>query len=568
MPENKELSQPNHEETKPITVREEGHSFLDREGKMVVLAAANQRQREIGEEHKKTEVYPGDFKTLKYKHYENAEEARADQWRSAELAKARLDEFKRGETDSVATGIEIEGTLYDNEGNMLTVHKDTVTFDDAPPELYDAQLEVLTGKTENGQYPSTALEIADTLTKAVKKGEQIAQTRNGLFVLSSAPEGGSSDQLRLTEHPKVLSSFERGQTGVTPEAPLEVSDLAKRAGLTDMVPFHGTHVHTSNPEFSDGQLDGKAAYAAGILEHTQLSQVESFMLANTRDYLGIRLNHIKDVRSIMKRAALGAQGGEIPNNAYDWNKESITALEEGETHEMSRHPVEEQHNKVRPFKELGTTESVGGAANPDMRLIMAHTYFKQLTRVLSYEALAATGGDESKVLSYLQNDFEEGKYGYLFKQLETKNGQDSNFEQDKRFNMDGFEAGDGIKSYREQLQDIREIVRRLGKDYSAFRTQARIVDHVLGKIAEHPDPNISLAEYMDPETGMKGGIVTDYKSNDIAENIRAQAEGTKKQVDMLQNIHTEKQLLEFFGIKENRDKTLTLRHTTPPVRRK
>jgi hypothetical protein len=554
---------------KDIANHPEGLIFTDRQDNVNILPAANQRKREEGED--KNTVRESDFRTLKYAHSENEKFVVEERQKTADLAEEKLAEFRRGDPHSIGTGVEIEGVLYDKDGNFLPVHSEGIGFDTFPPELYRAQLEVVTGPVKGTEdvFPSSAVEIATTLAHTVNVGEEAATRRGGLLAFSSVPEGGTTDQLRLTNHPKVLSAAERGQTRVYEHAPQETKALAMQLGITDIVPFHGTHVHTSNPELPDGKFDARAAYAAGIIELTQISEVESFMLSNTKDYLGTHIDNMKDIRSIMKRAFLGAQDTTVPNNARDLVLDSMMALKSGDTHEMSRHPVTGQHDRVRVIKEFGTTESVGGAANPDLRIILAHTYFKQLSRALSYKALEATHGDESQVLPYLQKRFENGKYGYLFEQLKTQGDPNSSFEQDKRFNSQGFDAeGNNGRSYREQMQDVRTIMRKLGKEFPAFKTQARIVDHVLGKIAEQPDNTLSLAEYLDPETGMKGGIVTDYKSENIAENIRSQAEGTKKQADMLQNIQNEKQLLEFFGLKENRVKSFFQRFVKSPIRRK
>ena len=558
----------------------DGLAFRDRQRNVTVLPDARQREGDTFKE--KSQVHENDFHELAYDHAESKEEDKKNQHESAELARKILKEFKAGNHKPIGTGFELEGTLYDNNGNLLTVHdEENVTFDLIPPEADRAQLEVVSGKTDNGEYPSSALDIAKVLGKTVQQGEKVAELRKGNYVIASVPEGGSPEQLGLTDHPKIISSFERGQTGVYDGAPQETKNIAKELGLDKQVPYNGTHVHTSNPELPNGKFDARAAYAAGILETTQMAQVENFMLANTRDYLGMHMDNMKDVRSIMKRGLIGAQDTNLPNNSYSLNENAIEAMRSGIAHQFSRGesnksdddeaaPVKGQHDKVRIMKEFGTVESVAGSANPDLRLIMAHVYFKQLTRVLSYKVLEANGGDESKVITYLQNDYKDGKYGYLFEELKTKEAPNSSFEQDLRFNEEGFEAkGNNDKTYAEQIQDIREIVRDLGDEFPAFELQAQVVDHVLGKVAEPAQRGIGLSQYMDVDSGMKSGIVTDYKfGNNIPENIRVQAEGTKKQMQKLQKVETDQDLLKFFGIGREKALATPRRHADKPHSRR
>ena len=115
------------------------------------------------------------------------------------------------------------------------------------------------------------------------------------------------------------------------------------------------------------------------------------------------------------------------------------------------------------------------------------------------------------------------------------------------------------------MEDMQEIVRDLREEFPAFRVQAEVVDHVLGKVIEPPKRGIGLRQYMDVKTGMKGGIITDYKfGNNIPENIRAQAEGTKKQAQALEKITTDQDLLKFFGIDREKTFDTTRRHITKP----
>ena len=524
-----------------------GLTFRDREGNAVIIPHPKHRHSED-----KNDLLARDIKYFSYSHPESEEDIRLSQKETAYTAQEKLAEFKRGISRSIGTGTEIEGGLYSTDGRLLTVHGGSVTFEDAPPELYDAQLEIVTGPVGEGEkkkYPSTALEIKDSLVDAVQTGERIADIRGGNLAFASVPEAGSALDLRPTQHEKIITSLERWRVNPKPALRPEVKSIIDKTGLTDIYPFHGIHVHTSNPELSNGQYDTRSAYAAGVLELTQMSEVETFMLYNTKHILGKRIEDVRDVRSILKRANLGSQDTTLPENAHTYAQDAVNAVAEGHANEISRYPVTGTHDRVRVLKEFGTTESVVGAANPDLRLVLAHTYFKQMLRVMSYQALAEKKGDESQVIDYFKNEYKGGKYAHLFNVLPSVEGENSNFQQELKFNKYGFDAHVNGKTYREQLGEMREIVRDMGREYPAFRTQAKIVDHVFGKLQERPHRGMSVAEYLNPETGMKGGILTDYKGDDIEKNISEQAAGTRKQVAMLERVKTEKDLLKFFGIK-------------------
>lgn len=464
---------------------------------------------------------------------------------TADVASQIVDRLRSSDR-VIATGLELEGTLYTKDGrDLLAVHDgDTVTFDDAPPERYSAQLEVVSAKTRDGYLPSNPVEIANCLGEAVGRGQAIADRRNGIFVISSVPEGGTAEQIVLTDHDYIRAAHARGQTGIHPDTPDEAKKICEQVGLTDIIPFDGEHRHTDNPSLPDtGLFSSRIAYAKGLIRLTQLAQVQNYSLFNTRHFVGQELGGVTDVRSIVRRTTGGAHGSAIPGDAYEMVEGAIRAVEEGQAAHFSRMP-REQHERVRPLKEFGSTESVVGAANPDLRLDIANMFMDQILDAVVYDGLAKVEGDETKMIDHLKD-----VYGspYLFEVISAMNGPNNCYDQDLQFNRYSFAAQSHGRNYADQMDDIRSIVRKTGKMFPGLKTQALVVDHVYGRVTELPEDN-DMKYYLDLKSGVRPGLATAYKTDSIAKNMIDQATGTRTQAAAFRRVRTDRDLLELFGI--------------------
>jgi hypothetical protein len=474
---------------------------------------------------------------------------------SQTVARREITRMQEGDTSPLSTGVEIEGSLVSKDGKNLVEKYDGIHFtadNDEHPELVSSMVEVATGKLPDGSYPSKATDIAKSLALAVKQGTDIAKIRNAHAVFASVIETGSIDQIRLTQnaYSELWSPEPIRESPWADNIPAEVYAIFDKVGITDLVPIQATHTHTSNPRLPDSDLyDPRIAYAKSKIRLTQFEKTLNFMLYSTNQYLGHNLEGVRDVRALVRRGPGGAQDSTIPATSYDYFEEASQAVAKGEIHSFSRHPWTGQHDKVR-LKEFGTTEGIDGAGNPDLRIVLAKIYVDQLKDVLAYQAMEAVGGDETKVLPYLRN-----KYGPIFTIIPTLKGENSSFQQDLRFNKDRFKAKGHGGSYENQLRTMRKIIHDVARDVPAFQTQALLADHVLSNIVKSPSPTVTLEQYLDYQSGIKPGIVTDYKTGSPAEHSIVQAEATKNQALALLEVHTDTDLFDFFGLSQNQRAT-------------
>lgn len=520
-----------------------GISFKDRKGFLTTLRDPEWRVAD------NNEVREADLIRLPYYHPETPEQV-LPQEISASTAKEILKKMKDGDLSENTLGAELEGNLYSKDGTRLLPKYDGIHFtaeNDQHPEKVDSMIEVATGTLVDGRLPSSPIEIAHTLAHAVLKGHEMAQIRDGLFVIASVPEGADSKQIRLTKHPYILktNSNKSGKDMLwRNNIPEEALTIHKQVGLKDIDPFNAGHFHVGNPKIPESDLfDPRIAVGKGLIRLTQLNKISSLMLYNTQDYVGHHLEGITDVRAIIRRVLRGTHDAEIPWNAYEYFQEAKTAVENGDVHSFSRYPRSGQHDRLR-IKEFGSDEDTDSPANPDLRHVLAKIFFNQLTEIPGYEAMEAVQGDEAKVIPYLQ-----ASHGEIFNIIPSLKGKDSSFQQDLLFNRERFAGKVQGVSFAEQIGQARAIIRQLGKNYPVFQTQARIVDHVYNVASQPPEEKVGLDAYLDTASGMKPGIVTDYLYPTIEDNILARAEGTRKQAEALLRVQDEKDLLTFFGIK-------------------
>ncbi len=463
------------------------------------------------------------------------------------VAKRQLLRLRKRDLSGFGMGIELEGDFYDPTGKkLLSRYKGTgLTADTDPhPETFDALHEVATGLTPDGRLPSSPIEIAHALADAVLGGIATARKRNGLYVIASVPEGADISEIRVTQHPYIIRmAASVAPFHETPGVPQEALDIYDRVGIQRVLPIQALHVTTDNPETPNGEaIDSKIAFVKGRLKQTLIEKLINFSLYNTRDYLGVHLPDISDGRAIARRGWEGTHDTTVPATVYDFLNEAANAVERGEIHSVSRHPKTGQHGVMR-IKEHGGTEGIDGAANPDLRLDLNKAFTDQMMTVFAYEALIETEGDESQALPYLQK-----KYGNLFQIIPALKGEHSSFQLDLEFNRNRFEGRVFGATFAQYLKQFRGLIRKIGNDFPVFETQAKIVNHVLGKVVQPRQQDIDLSNYLGWESGIRTGIITDYKSPDITENIQAQAEGTEAQALALAQVRDENDLLAFFGL--------------------
>jgi hypothetical protein len=515
-----------------------------------------------------------DFVILPYYHSEErltGDKKKKARTTAVHVARRVLKSIKNNDLDVLSVGIELEGNLYDkrfDKGARLKPKYDGQHFsakNDDHPEMIDSIIEVATEQLPGGRYPSKPVEVAQALAKAVKHGVETAKIRHGLFVVASVPEGGNINQIKLTAHP-YLELWKPPLVTELPfydEIPKATKSLYKKVGIKDLMPFLATHIHIKNPLWENGEgrallqslsrdkrlkiaeeqfADPIVAHAKALLRTTQFEKTINFILFSTRHYLGHDIK-VADVRALARRGYRGTHDYSIPDDVYTYFEESIRSVKAGEVHSPSRHKATAEHGVVRT-KEFLTTEGVDGASNTDLRLVMTKAFADQVREILACEALIVVDGDSSQVIPYLQL-----KYGRLFNQIPAIVGKNNSHEQDLAFNKTRFETKISGTTYRNQIVRMITIFKEIGERYPSLQTQTRIVCHVLDRVSQKPDESLSLEEYLNWKTGIKKGILTDYKSaSDIAANIKIQAKALVEQATALSTIATEQDLLAFFGL--------------------
>jgi hypothetical protein len=494
-----------------------------------------------------------DIVTFPYYHPDRADNM-LDPRESLGVARRELERLLE---EPSAVSEELEGSLYDKEGRRLIPKyngKEFTAANDTHPEIIDTVVEVATEPMKSGKFASTAPEVARAVADAIKEGLHIAKIRKGNYVIASTSESGNSDELRLTKHP-YLAMWDEGdikKLSWYKDIPEATKRIIEYAGITMLyLPYYATHVHTPTPYLPGSKLlDPRIARAKSLLRETQEEKTFNFALYNTRHLLSHDLDQkdvipgIADVRAILRRAIHGTHDIDAPMNAYEYFENAIRQVMLGKIHSPSRFSAKAEHAVVR-VKEFATIESIDAPATPDLRLALAKAYHDQLRDILAYEAMIATQGDETKVLAYLNN-----KYGHdLFLRISAIQGRNSSYKQDFAFNKARYAAKIGKEKYSDHIARIQQIMQRIGNDFPIYKTQALIVNHILSNITRKPRPDIyTLADYLNYKTGIKPGIITDYKHGDPVELVLVQAEALKVQVKALSKVRDNTDLLEFFGV--------------------
>ncbi|MBI4225988.1 hypothetical protein HY612_02640 [Candidatus Roizmanbacteria bacterium] len=479
----------------------------------------------------------------------------------------RLDELKMGILPKdFTTGVEIEGDLYDTDGQLIPKHDgfDIKIEEDQHPELVNFTVETATVQ-RNGSHLKTPTDIAHGLAEAVGAASEIAQLRNGMVVHASVPEGGRFEDGTVTQHPYLISfspKVLRHTLDYWNEIPQVTKDLYRLFGIDPQIylaasgnlnwPVNALHVHSGVPQI-ENLGDPRAAYAYGVLRLTEFAKIASFMLFNTRHIYGIDTG-LADVRSVMRRLLATTVDSTLPASAHDLIQETINAIESGAIHSPSRYPASGQHDRIR-FRSEGqykTVESIDANMNPDLRLVLTWAYFNQVMNVIALDAIAHTKGDESQVIAYLQT-----RIGNLLSLIPAV-GKRSSYEQDLLFNKEGYTgrvSWIGNKKFKELLEMVKMITQSYGEKYPAVRTQSKIVSHLIGQQLLPQIEGITLSQYFGIESGkyspngLNRGIITGYKQGvELKDLLNIQALGTRLQAEALTGIRDENDLLAFFGI--------------------
>jgi len=483
---------------------------------------------------------------------------------SQRLAFKQLRMLKEGVLPSDWTvGIEVEGCLYDKNGNLIPKHdgQNIRLEDDSHPELLNFTVETAT-ESKNGLYPQTPIEIAKSLGEAILKGYQVAEVRNGLIVYSSVPEGGNFFQAQITPHPYLLS-FAPKVLDFTlsnwEKIPKEAKDLysfldidikkyLEETGVLNW-PVNALHVHSGVPLF-ENLGDPRIAYTYGVLRQTLMAKIFSFMLYNSCHFYGVETN-LLDVRSVARRLLATTTDSTLPPDANSLIEEMIYSMRQGLIHSSSRYPSFGQHDRVRFRAEAAykTVESIDAPMSPDLRPVLAWVFFNQILNLLALEAMIEVLGDESKVIDNLQR-----KWGNLFKVIPTL-GVGSSFEADLQFNQYGYEGVIYGKSFREWLILTKEILNSYLDEYPILSIQIRIVTELIDRQLSSSSKTTDLFAYLGIErgnykaNGKNLGILTIQKKGiPVNEIIEIQNQATLYQANYLSSVSDKEDLLNFFGI--------------------
>ncbi len=478
--------------------------------------------------------------------------------RTVEVLAEHLQEKVEGRIPETEThGVEVEGTTYDREGNLLAIPVDQKTN----PELLASTHEEAT-KLENGQYPRKPFEIARAVASATQRGIAIAENHSGILVLTEVPEGGTFHDAENSTFPYIVRQqgrIRRHALAHLDEIPEETWALYRRYGvdIRELLesnrplnwPTHGLHHHAGAPQI-EGLVDPRAALVMGKMRQTLFAKLLQYPAFNS-SRLYEKETDLRGVRSVAKHALATTVNNDLPDSAEELMWDVQRAMREGEIATPSRYPYKGQHDVVR-FRMDGkhkTVESIKDPMTPDLLTALHLVFGNQLLDTIGQQALVQVGGDESKVMGYLQSIHPE-----LFATLPSL-GPESSHSADMQFNKAGYLGTFRGKTYAELIRDARAVVEGVGKHYTALETQAKIVNHVLGYQTDIPHPQTDLATFMGIKNGvyqpnsMRAGILTDYKTGiPTNELLVVQAEATKLQAQALAQVRDDKDLLEVYGL--------------------
>lgn len=481
---------------------------------------------------------------------------------TVEAVKQWLEQMRAGIMPEGATqGVEIEGAVYKKGTTDLALaYKDA--NQNMHPELMESTLETATGTLSDGTYPNSPQRIAHEISVAFLEAQEQAELEGNVVVHTSVSEGGRANGNKNTDIP-YLTAFAPRVLAETikhgGEIPQEVKDYYAKIGIPDVLeylkksgilnwPVNALHVHNGVPMIGE-YADTRSAFAMAQVRNTEMAKIMSFMLYSTSYCYGADVG-TKDGRSIMRRLLSTTHGGENPHSAEEYIHGAVQALEDGDIHSLARHPKHSQHDRTRIRMDGVTMESIDGAMNPDLRLVLGWTYINQIMNVIALDALNEVGRDESKVLSYLGTI-----NGPLMKEIPTM-GKESSYEHDLIFNKYGY-AGKAVwmdKSYEESIHDITKLFTFYAKKYPVIKTYVEIANHILNQVSQE-NKNVGLEEYFGVENGIYQpngkniGIVTDAKKGlSVQQLIDIQSRATRLQAEALVQVNDDRQLLAFFGI--------------------
>jgi hypothetical protein len=477
----------------------------------------------------------------------------------------RLEELQTGDMPAdMSTGVEVEAALYDYHGNLIPKHDGrTITIEqDTHPELLHFTVESATGKV-NGRHLVTPTEITQAVAQTVLEGYQIADVRNGLLTYTSVPEGGRVEQGAITAHPYLLLAAPRvldytlqNWSGTPSEAKalyqqlgIDPEEYLRSTGNLNW-PVQALHIHSGVPQV-EGMADSRIAHAMGQLRFTEMAKVLSFMQFNTKHLYGSDTG-LKDVRSVLRRLLATTHNSAVPSHADALAYDTIASMKRGEVHSPSRYPASGQHDRVRFRMEAQykTVESIDAPSHPDLRVVLTTVFANHILNVIALDALSHTQGDESQVMSYLQQ-----RYGELFTVLPAM-GRHSSYEQDLTFNRYGY-TGRTNKGTRFDtlLRQAQQVIQTYGAEIPAVALQAELVSHMIEQQLQPVDRAVTLEEYLGVSSGgynpnrLNTGIITDYKDErQIQDLVAVQSVGTQLQAQALSQVRDDNDIKAFFGL--------------------
>jgi hypothetical protein len=473
------------------------------------------------------------------------------------LATQDLNYLKNGYLPSTNTkGVEIEGTIYDSQGNLIDVHDKNFTIEeDNHPELLRFTLERVTGRN-NGYYLQSPYEIAHSLGEIALQGIEIAENKNGYITYTSVPEGGDFRDGTVTEHPYLQLAAPKVLKEAlinTSKIPQETLDLYSLFGV-DIInnlkttqnlnwPIQALHIHSGMPTH-EGLVDTRIAHVSAHMRLTELSKAVSFMLYNSSAVYSQETG-LKDARSVIRRLLSTTHDATLPTDADGVISSTIKQLENGSIHSPSRFPVSGQHDRVRirMEKNFQTVESIDAPMCPDLRLVIAWVMFQSILDTLALESLTKAQGNETEAIKYL-----ESVHGPSLS-YQSSLGNNSSYEWDLRFNNFGYRDQQIFDTALKAL----DLTERIGDSYPSLRTHTAVLNHVLSSTISSPNKlDLSLrlgivSGKYDASIPYKG-LVTDHKQHTTQELIELQHEATKLQAKSLTNVRDDQDLLELVGI--------------------
>lgn len=480
---------------------------------------------------------------------------------TGQTVESAIEQLRAGELPpALTTGVEVEGSMYEQGSSALLDKHDGVTVrieEDPHPELLSHIVEDSTNPVD-GRHLHSAVDVAVGTARAVQGAYHVADLRGGRLTFASVTEGGEFDQAKLTNHPYLKLAAPRiweltdTYWDQVPDEAIQLMAIHNQRPRQHMRghdlnwPVMALHVHSGVPR-TEGMADPRVAHAMAQVRQTEMAKLLSLGLYNTRHMYGVD-TELRDVRSVARRFLASAHDSQFPGTAAAMMQDTIEQMRSGQIHSPSRYPARGQHDRTRFRMEqkYQTVESIDAPMNPDLRLIVAWAMEQQVMNAMALEALAATGGDESQVLAYLQ-----AQYGDVMRPIPTL-GRDSSYSIDQAFNADGYAARINGGTVRSRLQQAQEAIAVVGRRYDGVGVHAAVAYKTIERQMRNPqlvglDQYLGIAGGHFEPNGLNEGIVTDHKAGmPIDEIIEIQHQATRMQAAAFAEVRDEQDLLALY----------------------